>query len=231
MEFGIQNSMEANTHYIEKVYERLLEAITRGELKPGERVRQAVLADRLGVSRQPISHALQLLRHQGLVRDAGKQGVEVAPVDDDYIFHLCQARVSLEPLAASLSAERVKQGQAPEARLEAMRTALEIGHENLSSAAPVYLMVKADSRFHMSIYQLSGNSAITTMMASQWPHLMRSMLMVLDHPTVPTRAWEEHAVIARHILDGSASAAAEAATRHVERARKELMERLRKTTV
>ncbi|NYT48924.1 GntR family transcriptional regulator [Parapusillimonas granuli] len=226
----MQNSMETNTHYIEKVYERLLEAITRGELKPGERVRQAVLAERLGVSRQPISHALQLLRHQGLLRDAGKQGVEVTPVNDEYIFHLYQARVSLEPLAASLSAERIKNRQAPEARVEAMRTALEIGHENLSSGAPVYLMVKADSRFHMSIYQLSGNSAVSAMMAGQWPHLMRSMLMVLDHPAVPTRAWEEHATIARHILNGSAAAAAEAATQHVERARLELIDRLKNTS-
>jgi len=61
----MQNSIDQNTLYIEKVYDRLLEAITSGDLKPGERVRQSALADRLGVSRQPISHALQLLRHQG----------------------------------------------------------------------------------------------------------------------------------------------------------------------
>jgi DNA-binding GntR family transcriptional regulator len=101
MRSSIPNSIESSPAFIEQVYQRLLESISLGEMKPGERVRQSVLAERLGVSRQPVSHALQLLKHQGLVRDAGKQGVEVTPVDPEYIVQLYEARTSLEARAAS----------------------------------------------------------------------------------------------------------------------------------
>ena len=62
METGMQNSdVVLNALFIDQVYERLLDSISFGELKPGMRVRQSRLAEQLGVSRQPISHALQLL--------------------------------------------------------------------------------------------------------------------------------------------------------------------------
>ena len=54
---------------IDQVYARILEAITDRSLPPGHRIRQNELAEKLGVSRQPVSHALHLLHRQGLVAD------------------------------------------------------------------------------------------------------------------------------------------------------------------
>ena len=50
---------------IDRVYLRLVDAIADGTLAPGVRFTQDELAQRLSVSRQPVSHALQLLRRQG----------------------------------------------------------------------------------------------------------------------------------------------------------------------
>ncbi len=222
----MQNSIAPNPLYIEKVYDRLLEAITSGDLKPGERVRQSVLADRLGVSRQPISHALQLLRHQGLVRDAGKQGVEVSPVNPDYIVHLYRARVSLEASASAMAAQRMKDGLASADDINGLNEAVQLGISAMKLNAPLSVLVKADFRFHMAIYRLSGNPAIEQMMAGQWPHLMRSMMAVLNDPGVPVRAWQEHQTIAEHILNGNVDDAFHSATRHIERAGKDLNKRL-----
>ncbi len=62
---------------IDQVYARILEAITDRSLPPGHRIRQNELAERLGVSRQPVSHALHLLHRQGLVAESGRRGFEV----------------------------------------------------------------------------------------------------------------------------------------------------------
>jgi len=51
---------------------RILEAITDRTLPPGHRIRQNELAEKLGVSRQPVSHALHLLHRQGLVAESGQ---------------------------------------------------------------------------------------------------------------------------------------------------------------
>ena len=66
---------------IDQVYARILEAITDRTLPPGHRIRQSELAEKLGVSRQPVSHALHLLHRQGLVAESGRKGFEVTQLE------------------------------------------------------------------------------------------------------------------------------------------------------
>lgn len=225
----MQNSeIESSAPYIDQVYDRLLQSIALGELKPGERVRQSSLAERLGVSRQPVSHALQLLKHQGLVREAGKQGVQVAPVDPGYIVELYAARSVLEHKAALLAAGRVASGAASADQIDALNDALAQGRRALGHDAALPELVRFDFEFHLALYRLSGNPVIESMMLGQWPHLMRSMMAVLEERGVPTRAWEEHARITAFILAGEAESAAATCTAHLERASREWDRRLQR---
>ena len=74
---------------IDQAYTRILEAIIDRTLPPGHRIRQNELAEKLGVSRQPVSHALHLLhRHdpqpepqRPLQIRAGPLGPVLPPVD------------------------------------------------------------------------------------------------------------------------------------------------------
>ena len=54
---------------VEQVYQRIKDAILQGALEPLAPLRQEELAEMLGVSRQPVSHALMLLEHDGLLVD------------------------------------------------------------------------------------------------------------------------------------------------------------------
>ena len=67
----------------DQVYGRILEAITDRTLPPGRRITQNELAERLGVSRQPVSHALHLLHRQGLLAESGRRGFEVTQLDPE----------------------------------------------------------------------------------------------------------------------------------------------------
>src|SRR5580704_1700468 len=93
---------------IEQVYTRILEAIIDRTLPPGHRIRQNELAEKLGVSRQPISHALHLLHRQGLVAESGRKGFEVTQLDPLRIRQLYEVRGAIDALAARLAAERVR---------------------------------------------------------------------------------------------------------------------------
>src|SRR3981081_3958435 len=93
---------------IDQVYTRILEAITDRTLPPGHRIRQNELAEKLGVSRQPISHALHLLHRQGLVAESGRKGFEVTQLDPRRIRELYEVRGAIDALAARLAAERRK---------------------------------------------------------------------------------------------------------------------------
>lgn len=69
----------------EHVYRRLRDAIVDGELRPGERLRDAELAEDLGTSKTPVRHALARLAEQGLVEIQRNRATRVAPLDLDQI--------------------------------------------------------------------------------------------------------------------------------------------------
>lgn len=214
---------------IDQVYDRLVESIADGSLPPGSRIRQEELAERLGVSRQPVSHALQLLKHQGLLTESGKRGLTVAPLDAGRIIDLYQVRTSLDALAARLAAQRVAVGSVSAQQHRHLEEALEHG-ASLNPDRSASTFIQADVDFHTAIYRLSGNSAIEETVAAQWPHLKRSMGVVLDNPDERLVVWREHAAIVRFILAGDAQRAESAAHDHASRAGTETANRLARPT-
>src|SRR6201987_1645823 len=104
---------------IDQVYGRLLEAIIDRTLLPGQRITQNELAEKLGVSRQPISHALHLLHRQGLLAESGRRGFAGTQLDPERIRQLYEVRSAIDALAARLAAERSKFDAAGRAQLEA----------------------------------------------------------------------------------------------------------------
>jgi DNA-binding GntR family transcriptional regulator len=210
---------------IDQVYARILEAITDRRLLPGQRIRQNELAEKLGVSRQPVSHALHLLHKQGLVAESGRRGFEVTGLDPERIRQLYEVRGALDALAAQLAATRAGIDAGGRARLEA---ALEAGRA-IDRKTSLARLINLDVEFHCAIYQLAGNPAIEEMIAPQWPHMRRSMATVLIELDYRELAWREHEAIAAAIFSGDARAAEGAARAHALTAGRRTEEKLRAT--
>jgi DNA-binding GntR family transcriptional regulator len=208
---------------IDQAYSRILEAIIDRTLPPGHRIRQHELAEKLGVSRQPVSHALHLLHRQGLVAETGRRGFEVTQLDPLRIRQLYEVRGAIDALAARVAAARVNTDAAGRAQLEAALQAGRVGNPK----APVPKLIALDVDFHSAIYRLSGNPAIEEMIAPQWPHMRRAMATVLAELDYRESAWAEHETIATHVLSGSVNAAEEAALAHALRAGRMIEERLK----
>ena len=214
---------------IDRAYERLVEAIADGTLAPGQRIRQEELGRALGVSRQPISHALQLLKQQKLVEKNGRRGLIVSEIDPNRVRDLYQVRSALDALAARLAAERVAQ-RVIATQQQMAESALAAGL-TLPLDAPVLAFIQADVAFHTVLYRLSGNRAIEDTVAAQWPHLKRSMGAVLDDPEQRPLVWTEHREILRCILAGDPAGAERAARDHTDRAGAETARRLSQSSV
>lgn len=179
----------------------------------------------LGVSRQPVSHALQLLKQQRLVEDNGRRGLVIAAIDAVAIRELYQVRTALDALAARLAAERIADRVIDLSQRRAAQRALAEGLK-LRADAPVLAFIQADVAFHTALYRLSGNRAIEDTVEPQWPHFKRSMAAVLDEPEQRPLVWHEHAEIMRLVLDGNAAGAESAARHHTDRAGAETARRL-----
>jgi DNA-binding GntR family transcriptional regulator len=210
---------------IDRAYQQLVEAIADGTLAPGQRMRQEELGRAMGVSRQPISHALQLLKQQKLVEENGRRGLLVSEIDAARVRELYQVRTALDALAARLAAERIAGRAIDMEQRRAAQRALAAGLA-LRPDAPVLAFIQADVAFHTALYRLSGNRAIEDTVAAQWPHLKRSMGAVLDDPEQRPRVWAEHQEILRLVLAGDAAGAERAARFHTDRAGAETARRL-----
>ena len=215
--------LEPAPNLTDQVYARIPEAITDRTLLPGQRVTQNELAERLGVSRQPVSHALHLLHRQGLLAESGRRGFEVTQLDPQRIRQLYEVRGALDALAARMAAGRVRTDATGRAQLEA---ALRAGRA-IDKKTPLARLVALDVDFHSAIYRLAGNPAIEEIIAPQWPHMRRSMATVLAELDYRQSAWSEHETIAAHILSGNARAAAASAEAHAQVAGQRTEERLK----
>jgi DNA-binding GntR family transcriptional regulator len=234
MEFRIQNGgrlqpLDPQPALIDRAYERLVAAIADGTLAPGQRIRQEELGRALGVSRQPISHALQLLKQQKLVEEHGRRGLIVSEIDAARVRELYQVRSALDALAARLAADRAARRAIAAPQQQAAEHALAAGLA-LPLDAPVLAFIQADVEFHTALYRLSGNRAIEDTVAAQWPHLKRSMAAVLDDPEQRPLVWAEHRQILRCVLAGDPAGAERSARGHTDRAGAETARRLSRSS-
>ena len=194
----------------DRTYEAILDAICDGELPAGARINQDALAERLNVSRQPVVQALALLKVQGFVRESGRRGVAVAPLDTDSISHLYELRSALDGAACRGAAVR---GGA-DARAWGPQLIAD-GRAAVASGS-VKRMIEADMRFHRFLYELSGNPIIAETAALHWHHVRRLMGGYLQHYRVRASVWDEHEAILNAVMRGDGAAAEKHARSHAE---------------
>lgn len=133
------------------VFNTLRQAILKGELKPGERLMEIQLAQRLGVSRTPVREAIRKLELEGLVLMIPRKGAEVAEITVKDLEDVLEVRTALEELAVKDACENITEEQLEKLRKAngAFRKALE--------GADLLTCGKADMDFHEIIYDATNN--------------------------------------------------------------------------
>src|SRR5690242_1003750 len=89
------------------VYGLIVDAIHRGELKPGDRITEGEVAGRLGISRSPVREAFARLIHDGLVVQNPRRGTYIAKLEPADIDEIREVRALIEGYAARLAASRL----------------------------------------------------------------------------------------------------------------------------
>ncbi len=200
----------------QQAYDAILDAICGGQLAPGSRIIQEDLAARLSVSRQPVIQALLLLRKQGFLREAGRRGLVVAPLDPAEVRRVYAVRGVLDGLAARCAAE------SNAARAAAEGPALIEAGRHAASGHDMTAMIAADMAFHRFLYDLSGNPLIEESAGLHWQHIRRAMGGVLGRGDRPARVWDEHAAILAAVAAGDGARAEALSRAHAEQAAAEL---------
>ena len=154
MPIPLDSPVQHRTLLRDDVYRSIRDAIVRGQLAPGEQLRDQELGAWLQVSRTPVREALQRLAQAGLVVAQPGRMTRVAPEDPDLIVSARQIAAELHALALSLAFESLTEEdlESMEAANARLREALGTGDAEAAIAA--------DDDFHEVALNRSGNPLI-----------------------------------------------------------------------
>ena len=191
------------------VFNTLRQASLRGELKPGERLMEIQLANKLGVSRTPIREAIRKLELEGLVLMIPRKGAEVAEITEKNMLDVLEVRRALEELAVKLACERIT-----EEEIQELKDAAD-AFQKILSEKDITKIAEADEAFHDVIFKSTGNDRLIQLLNSLREQMYRYRLEYLKREEYHPQLLEEHQQIIDRITRKDQSEAAELIDRHI----------------
>ena len=192
------------------VFNTLRKAILGGELKPGERLMEIQLANKLGVSRTPIREAIRKLEVEGLVLMIPRKGAEVAQITEKNMQDVLEVRKALEELSVQLACERITPEQ-----VEEMKMAAEDFRKVLKSG-DVTKIAEADVKFHDIIFAATNNQRLITLLNNLREQMYRFRVEYLKQKECYPQLLEEHDKLIALISGGEVEEACELMGCHID---------------
>ncbi len=138
----------------EVVFNTLRQAILKGELKPGERLMEIALAEKLGVSRTPIREAMRKLELEGLVVMIPRRGAQVANITEKDLNDVLEVRITLENMAIEKACANMTDKDVRKLELAAQ------DFQKSTAEGDLVKMAEADVNFHEAIYRAADNKRL-----------------------------------------------------------------------
>jgi DNA-binding GntR family transcriptional regulator len=206
-----RDAQESGLSRSQLVYNTLKGFIREGRLKPGQRIREAEIAERLRVSRTPVREAMHRLITEGLLEINPIRGFAVAELDKQQVLELYALREFLEGAAARLASQH-----ASKLELDALRDILAESRRIADDDAERHAAL--NKHFHARIGEAAHNR-----------YLQRALLLMFDSLAlvpgttfqVKGRAklvYKEHLAIVEAMERRNADEAEEMAREHIRRA-------------
>ncbi len=185
--------------------------ILSGELQPGQRITEGQLAEQFGVSRTPVREAVTRLAELGLLHVKPRSYLEVVRVSQRDLAEINALRAELESFALRLVMERGPTDNEVRALAEAV-----VRCEEQLEQGPSWRVFVADSVFHLTLAQLSGNAHLGDMLRrlDVKVQLCRVFHCVSDEKIAASVAC--HRQILQAIVDGDRERAQQRLREHIE---------------
>lgn len=203
------------------VFNTLRKAILTGELKPGERLMEIHLANKLGVSRTPIREAIRKLELEGLVIMIPRRGAEVAQITEKSLKDVLEVRRALDALCVELACERIT-----EEELTGLREACS-EFERATHTKDATTIAAADVALHDIIVHATGNARLIQLINNLSEQMYRYRFEYIKDESRHDKLVEEHRMIYESIVAKDKEQAARAAQLHIDNQEKSIIEQIR----
>jgi DNA-binding GntR family transcriptional regulator len=212
----VDNGIGKGLTKLERGAQILREAILRGDLQPGQKLKQQDLAEWLGMSATPVREVLRVLEAEGLLVHDPYRGVFVAAVSVEDSAEIAPIRVALEGLAIRMAVSRLTDQDI--AHLEELVDTMEQAWKEMD----LPLVRRSNYNFHIFLYRASGSPILCTMIERLWPRFATDVLWMIPNRT--EHSIEQHRALVQAIRNRDAEAAAAVMTEHITSAGRSIAE-------
>ena len=204
------------------VFKTLRRAILTGELKPGERLMEIHLANRLGVSRTPIREAIRKLELEGLVTMIPRRGAEVADITEKNLKDVLEVRRALEGLAIELACQRITEEKKQDLREKLSQVETAVSTKDSSAIA------SADVAFHNTIVEASDNDRLIQLVSNLGEQMYRYRFEYIKDESKHGQIKLEHKIMFDSIMEKDREKAVEIVKTHINNQEEAIMRKIRK---
>ena len=206
----LQANMDEYLPLRDVVFNTLRQGILTGELKPGERLMEIHLANRLGVSRTPIREAVRKLEIEGLVVTIPRKGAHVASITEKHLQDVLEVRRAMEALTVAVACERINM-----AELKQLREACDRFEES-TKTLDARTIASADVELHDIILRTTKNERLITMVNNLAEQMYRYRFAYIRDTKSYKGIVKEHDVLYQCMLEQNVDGAVEAIKIHID---------------
>ena len=199
---------------VQRVARLLSKAIVSGQLPPGKRLSESVVARQLGVSRAPVREAARLLENSGLVTYVPNRGFFVRSITARELEDLYELRLVVEVAAVR---RLIREG--PERAAPALARQIDELRRVAGPGFDMVTQVEADMEFHRLLCAGSGNPKFLAVFDQIAAESALTIMLVGRLYDDPVGLAETHVPILDSLLSGNEADAVEAIRYHIDVAR------------
>ncbi len=200
----------------EVVYLTLRKAILKSNLKPGERLMENTIANKIGVSRTPVREAIRMLEQEGLVEMVPRKGAHVANISRQDLNDVLEIRKSLEELAVTKACGFISPEEIKELKMS------EFEFEKVLRGREFTAIAQADEKFHDVIFKAARNQKLITILNNLREQMYRFRLEYLKQDGVLELITQEHNAIVATVSKRDVKKAGLLIIEHIDNQQKEI---------
>jgi DNA-binding GntR family transcriptional regulator len=190
------------------VHQEVLNRIIRGEIAPGQRLKDVELAEELGVSRTPIREALLQLEKEGFISSQKHLGFSVKRLEESEIQEVY-------PLVRLLECTALDSAPLPGA--EKIRKLKDLGVSLKAEGTDPMRRIELDSAWHKALTEDSGNRHLMFILSDLKRILLRYEYAFMQDENLVSESVAEHDAIALSLSRGDRDEAVRLLGAHWER--------------
>lgn len=207
----------------ERVASEITKALLRREYLVGQRLVEADLTVRLGVSRSTIREALKILASRGVVEIVPYRGAEIRRLSLEDARHLLEVLEVLTGLAARLAAARISVGRNKSRLLAAAKPLI----ADLSNDKSLESILDQRAHFYQVMLEVADNDDLNRAMPTWRAHLFRTQFHWVMTPRDVKAMVSEYRQLVQAIEAGDATRAEHHARRHIRKTAERTLPHLR----